>query len=138
MVAGEFLPDLSGDVDTKDKFPVFQGSIATKQVYNEISIVTFEINLPTVISKDVLVGIGTIKMIANYVEREEQWSDLHVRHKVRVVISVVLLAVGVIDLSLNLLHLPALWDTFSDILWVIGAFGLVGTAAYLAFEAKGK
>lgn len=133
MVAGEILP---GDIETEEKFPVFRGSIATERTYEKIEIIDIDFVIPTIISRDVLVGIKGMKMIVPSWKTEKLWEDLHVAHRLRVIVSVVLLIIGIVDLSLNLLHFPAISDSFSDILWLIGSLGLLGTSTYLALDDK--
>lgn len=63
------------------------------------------------------------------------WSDLHIRHKFRIIFSIVLLLGGVVDLFLKVFGFHSFGDVYSDVLWIIGAFGLLGTSVYLAIEA---
>ncbi|MFN0189842.1 MAG: hypothetical protein ACKVQV_14160 [Bacteroidia bacterium] len=71
-------------------------------------------------------------------EKKVTWSDIHIRHKIRIYASLILLMSLTIDLFLGILGLPSLWSPFSDLLSIIGAFGLLGTSVYLTIDANGK
>jgi hypothetical protein len=76
----------------------------------------------------------TIKFVIKNQQAKLQWANLHVRHKIRISISLTLLFLFASDLTLNILGLTSIWDAFSDLLSVIGAFGLLGTSVYLAID----
>jgi len=60
--------------------------------------------------------------------------NLHIRHKIRIYLSIAILAFGVFDLLLNLFKIPSLASIFLDLLWILGATGLLGTSYFLATD----
>lgn len=63
------------------------------------------------------------------------WSKVHLRHKIRICASLILLIILLTDLALNILRLPSIFGMFSDIVAILGAFGLLGTSVYLTIDS---
>lgn len=80
---------------------------------------------------------GERVMLKNIVEQKEWWKDLHLRHTIRIYGSIILLLVGIGDFVLNIFGM-GYWDIFSDFIWIIGSFGMLGASTYLAIDANGK
>ena len=65
---------------------------------------------------------------------KEWWRDLHLRHIIRIYVSIILLLVGIGDFVLNIFS-TGYWDIFSDFIWIIGSLGMLGASTYMAIDA---
>jgi hypothetical protein len=61
--------------------------------------------------------------------------ELALRHKIRMLIAFGLIVLSLGDLMSSLVGFPSVLDWFSDLVLLLTAIGLLGTAVYLAEEA---
>lgn len=69
--------------------------------------------------------------------KEEWWVDLHIRHIIKIYVSILLLLIGVGDIVLTVFGI-GYWDIFSDFIWIIGSLGILGASTYIAIGTNGK
>ena len=80
--------------------------------------------------------IDVTKIEVNRMEFNGSWTSLNFRHKARVILSLILAMLGIIDIFVNVFSLPLLERMYVDLLWIIGSIGLLGTSVYLAMDAR--
>jgi hypothetical protein len=68
--------------------------------------------------------------------KTEWWETMNTSHYIRLTIAMTLLVVGILDLVLSILGIPSLFYWITDLVLIVGAFGLVGTATLIAAEDR--
>ena len=64
------------------------------------------------------------------------YENMHLRHKIRISIALVLFLFGVVDLFLNIFGQGIFMHWFHDIIWIWGSLALLATATVMAIDNK--